>query len=337
MLAFRRNVGTIRGLSGRSLRFSGRRSVAGLRGLGAAVVVGTGGGQTVHGVELQNCSLLDFGAQYACSQANQAAVNASYEGNPGSYLGGDIYAGTEAAWEEYGDPSISFEEAVQRSYIADNPGLNLSLLSSAVRTATASTPATGGGGSTPPAPKGGSLTFATSRGGSGSTVYPGDLWAVTILGASPNTAVTVYGGKGGARVKNTMGSTDSAGRFTLSGTFAIGDVGAWWEQWEVGGAQPSGGVITFNLRERDDAVTPPGDLVCPVGFAVIGGACRPNTIAPPGGGGGGSTPPPGGGGDVVADVTSWLSGSMFGGIPNVVLLAAGGLGLYALSSGGGRR
>jgi hypothetical protein len=83
---------------------------------------------------------------------------------------------------------------------------------------------------------GGRLTLIASRGG-GVAFQPGDSWTITISGAAPSTPVTAYGvHPDGSTGTNTMGSTDTTGKFTLSGTFSSSDLGTWDETWYVGGA-----------------------------------------------------------------------------------------------------
>lgn len=80
------------------------------------------------------------------------------------------------------------------------------------------------------------LQFSTSKGsGTGLTLVPGDTWTIQITGAAANSPVTVFGGKDGSYMTNSMGTTDGAGNWSKSGTAQTGDVGSWQEQWSVGG------------------------------------------------------------------------------------------------------
>jgi hypothetical protein len=94
-------------------------------------------------------------------------------------------------------------------------------------------------------PRGGQFSFQSSRGGT--SLYVGDTWTVSITGATPNSPVTVVGtANTGPFGTTTMGTTDSAGNFSKSGTLGTGDVGNWGEQWSVGGL-PSG-TVSFSVQ-----------------------------------------------------------------------------------------
>ncbi len=103
---------------------------------------------------------------------------------------------------------------------------------------------------------GGQLSFNTSRGGS--VFFPGDTWTVRISGASPNLPVTVTGGQNGGSNTATMGTTDGAGNFSMSGSFDSSQIGAWSELWKVGGT-PSGS-FSFSVKQATSpgapAITP---------------------------------------------------------------------------------
>jgi hypothetical protein len=90
-----------------------------------------------------------------------------------------------------------------------------------------------------PSPSGGRVNFTTSRGTNAAQV--GDAWQVAITGAAPNSPVTVSGTMPGSSFAGTaMGTTDSNGNFSKSGTFGTGDMGSWSEQWSVGGLGSGG-------------------------------------------------------------------------------------------------
>lgn len=111
------------------------------------------------------------------------------------------------------------------------------------------------------------LTFTNLTGGNPAELRPGDRWKVEITGAPPNAAVSVTGGKDGARDTTGMGNTDSAGNFTLTGTITADLVGAWSETWTAGGI--NAGSVSFLVRaaaaqgtggggsEDEDEKTPP--------------------------------------------------------------------------------
>lgn len=134
---------------------------------------------------------------------------------------------------------------------------------------TAATPVSWYGGGSTAAPsaaragvpaRGGQLTFTSSRGGQALKV--GDTWLIAITGATPNAPVTVSGSMpSGSFQGSSMGSTDSNGNFSRSGTAGAGDVGAWRESWAVGGV-PAGS-FSFSIAPASAA---------PVIFHTGGGA-----------------------------------------------------------------
>lgn len=123
-----------------------------------------------------------------------------------------------------------------------------------------------------PVASGGSVHFQSSRGGT--LVYPGDTWTVTISGASPNLPVQVQGGKNGASNTTPMGSTDSAGNFSLSGRFTQDDIGSWVENWSVGGR----GSGSFNFTVGSVPTTSTGKPIVDTSSAANapGGAPAPD-------------------------------------------------------------
>jgi hypothetical protein len=156
---------------------------------------------------------------------------------------------------------------------------------------------------TPAAPRGGQLTFTSSRGGTALQV--GDTWMVAITGASPNSPVTASGSMPGSSFSGTaMGSTDSNGNFSKSGQVGTGEIGSWSEQWAVGGA-PSG-AFSFSVSAAPPYVSSsvPPTVRTPV-------PTSPLLVALPGG----------------FDLSS---------IPWWGWLAAGGVALFAFGGGRGR-
>jgi hypothetical protein len=73
-------------------------------------------GQVVHGVTETYCSGLPLAQQADCARANQAAINTSYDQASGSYLGNGVYAGTQAAFQAYGDPTDY--SSMQQEYLS---------------------------------------------------------------------------------------------------------------------------------------------------------------------------------------------------------------------------
>jgi len=92
----------------------------------------------------------------------------------------------------------------------------------------------------------GLLTFTT---GNGTRVLkPGDTWTVKITGAAPNTGVSVSGiHPNGQSAVNAMGTTDTQGNWSLSGTIDTDPttVGNWQETWYVG--QTNVGSFSFSV------------------------------------------------------------------------------------------
>lgn len=120
--------------------------------------------------------------------------------------------------------------------------------------ATVESSAAGPGSGSAPA-SGGKFTFASSRGGTAFQV--GDTWQISITGATPNAPVTVSGSMMGSSFSGTsMGTTDSSGNFSKSGTFDTSTVGSWQETWAVGGAQS--GTVSFTVAA---ATTPAGQTI----------------------------------------------------------------------------
>jgi hypothetical protein len=226
----------------------------------------------------------------ACNLQNVNAFNAAW-----TQAGGVIPAGTKFSF-----PPCS--------------GAALSQLQSNQVISTAPATLSGGGGSAPQvinssgsqnAPGGAPrLTFKTSRGGS--SLVPGDTWQVSISGGAPNSPVTVTGNTAGNKtdsVTSGMGSTDSQGNFSKSGTIGSGDVGSWSETWAVGGA--TAGSFSFTVQ-------------APAAGAPSSGSA----------GGGSGTPPPSGSGTANGSA----GGFSFSALPWWAW-AAGGVGLLFVLGG----
>jgi hypothetical protein len=111
-----------------------------------------------------------------------------------------------------------------------------------------------------PLPAGGAIgyhpvvSFQNSRGSS--ALYPGDTWSISITGGAPNSPVVVTGGKNGVHDSVQMGTTDSLGKFSLSGTITSDQVGTWNESWTVGG--DSAGSFSFSVAQGSATGTPQG-------------------------------------------------------------------------------
>jgi hypothetical protein len=150
------------------------------------------------------------------------------------------------------------------------------------------------------------------RQGTGGDFTVGDKWRVSVGGAPANQPVTVCAWQGGISSSGVplvfmpdtctdVGKTDAAGAFSLDGGMDAGTVGTWVEIWKVPGAADGGSAVSllnFLVGARP-ASSPPSPPAPP----------PPAPPAPPAGGGAAALP--------------WFTDSMFGGIPNWALLAAG--------------
>ena len=235
------------------------------------------------GVVLCTGADMDVSEQWACSQANQPRLQAISDlqirtgGNPSQ-------ADLAALAAKFGG-SLAYTPSPAQAAAA------IAATATAARGDTRGTAA-----------QGGTLSFAPSRGGG--ILQPGDTWTITISGASPNTQVTVQGGKNGASDKTPMGSTDGSGNFSLSGTITADNIGSWAETWYVGSALSG----SFNFQ-----VVAAGTITTP---AATGGAVPATAPAAP---------------LIPASVQSWFTSTMIDGIPNWVLaLGAVGVGWFLL-------
>jgi hypothetical protein len=116
-------------------------------------------------------------------------------------------------------------------------------------------------------------TFNFVKVGGSSTIFPnfsvGDTWNITITGA-PNSPVYVGGSQNGVNFATyQIGSTDSSGKYSLSGTMGQANIGQWFEDWYVGGT------VSGNTVYQ-------GDLAGSVNFSVAAApATTPPTTTPP--------------------------------------------------------
>lgn len=94
-----------------------------------------------------------------------------------------------------------------------------------------------------------------SRPGSVSTFQIGDKFRLSVNNAKPNAPVSVATSQNGAGSSSTYGNTDANGSFEVSGTMAAEHLGAWSEQWTVGGG--NAGTIAFSVVEAAKKETPP--------------------------------------------------------------------------------
>lgn len=184
------------------------------------------------------------------------------------------------------------------------------------------------------------LSFTKAAGGDTSVFKVGESWTVTVTGPA-NQPVYLNANGLGAQL---MGTTDSSGRFSLSGTMGEGEKGSWFELWYIGGTVSGGTVyqgsliatLTFQVI---DAPAPGGNVICtadtqlcPDGVTYVGRS-GPNCnfdACPPYQTGGPDPHPIAGPGSIPAAASFAVSG----GIPTWMLIAAG---VGALLLFGGRR
>jgi hypothetical protein len=136
---------------------------------------------------------------------------------------------------------------------------------------------------------------------------------VSIGGATPGLQVSVVGGKNGAMSSTAMGTTDANGNFSLSGTIGSDQIGNWAEQWYV--SNVLSGSFSFTVAQP---VTPAGELVTVSNGTATVPSGAPQEAVPS------------------SALKDWLTGSMFGGIPNWGLVAAGIGAIFVFGGGRGR-
>lgn len=215
------------------------RARAALAGLGVLVSRRRGLGdqqQYNAALGLELCNQTTVGDQYACEQRNEAKQQAYVPGSP--------------AWNQMHAVGCTYGVAADGS-CAPAP----SYYSAPTPQESAPVYAAAGSNYNPV------VSFASSRGGSGASLRPGDTWTIQIVNGPPGAAVTVTGGKNGQNAANSMGSTNSQGGWSTSGTITADQVGQWSENWSVGGI-PAGG-FTFSVQQP--AATPvPSPASAPV-------------------------------------------------------------------------
>ncbi len=250
---------------------------------------------------VQNCALQDTACVVAAA-AKQTANQAAFYQAQANYNAAVCVAN---GGEGYVPPSMGITDWCGQKY-GGNPNQAVFVngtLQNPSGTPAAPPSALPAGSSA--AVQGGSLSFHNLTSGNSSTLQVGDNWQISISGATPNTQVSVTGGQGGQSATTVMGSTDSNGNFSLSGQISSSQVGAWQESWSVGSA--ASGFIAFTVA-------------APAGSAPLSST--------PSGGGAATPLTSGGAGAEVAtttagtfDIGSFLTSSMFLGIPNWILLA----------------
>lgn len=119
--------------------------------------------------------------------------------------------------------------------------------------------ATGSTGTNP------AFTFTNLTSGNNSSFNVGDRWQIQIIGAAPNSPVSVVGGQSGANTTASMGTTDSGGNFATNGQMTAAEVGPWQETWTVGGRQVAS--FSFTVSPTGSAA---GNSTTATGGSVTG-------------------------------------------------------------------
>lgn len=214
---------------------------------------------------------------------------------------------------------------------------------------TGSTTTTGGSAGGP------TVSFTASR--SGSVFVPGDSWTISITGGAPNSPVVVSSTHDGSPDSATMGTTNSGGSWSLTGTFDSGVLGNWSETWSVNGVVA--GSFSFCVVRAGAGYTSCGGSTIGGGAQATGLPITQNpnggsTYTAPSGGGGTSYPSPGSsqGGTQIGQQPSGggyqqpsggaqqqspaTSAELIAGIPNTALLLGGGALILIMAVAGGR-
>ena len=289
---------------------------------------------------IKDCGLYqDPASQYACVQFNQPTLNLIQSWAGTCISPSQVPSNYVPTPGSAGDPNTNLNTTgilIMSNQIPvqtiPNPG---------TPTGTTSTPPTGSLPTFPTSPTvptsySPRVSFSTARQG---TLYPGDSWQIQITGGAPNTPVYADGTFNGATNRNTMGSTDSAGNFSLTGSIGASEVGNWSETWWVG--QSNAGTFSFSVSPTPSSGAPAGGTSTP--WNPPAGSGTPYTSPTPTGGTtpptGGYTPAPTGGtptGGTTPTPTTAASGDLINGIPNNYLMIGGAM-VLALALLGGRR
>ena len=127
-------------------------------------------------------------------------------------------------------------------------------------------------------------TFSYQLSRPGTTLYPGDTWSISITGAKPGSTVAMMlSQNGGNAANNMMGSVNSGGSFSYTGSVSNGMDGQWTQLWFVNGSMigsmgftvldpvvnAAPPVTTYNIHTPN---TPIGTAAAPrTGQLIIGG------------------------------------------------------------------
>ena len=126
-------------------------------------------------------------------------------------------------------------------------------LTSTVPIAPTAPTVTAGGSNVPTyTPGAAQFSFTNLTSGNNSSFNVGDRWQIQITGSAPNSPVSVQGGQAGSSSTAAMGTTDSAGAFTMNGQMTAAQVGQWSELWTVGGVQV-GPAVSFTVNPAPGA------------------------------------------------------------------------------------
>jgi hypothetical protein len=198
---------------------------------------------------------LNFNPDQAAQQLSNYPIVANPGPNPG--VGTRVAGVTGASATAAPAPTVQSGSAVQvpATYAYDSAG-NLITVAARAYVAPAPLPAVYvPQNAAAAAPR---LTFQTSSGSTSVIVAGRDTWRLSITGAAPNVPVVATGIKDGAAPSSTTyGTTDAAGNWTLSGSSAAADIGAWRFTWTAGGQVA--GNLNFSIVSPDAA--PPAVIV----------------------------------------------------------------------------
>ena len=112
-----------------------------------------------------------------------------------------------------------------------------------------------------------SISFQNLTSGNNQTLKIGDKWVIEVHG-NGNAPVVVTGSRDGKPVNfGAMGTTNDSGIFKLEGSVLPDQVGAWVENWTVGGVQA--GVLVFTILPNAPVAAPSHTVVADQGPASL--------------------------------------------------------------------
>ncbi len=187
---------------------------------------------------LETCNQSDVGSQYACSQRNDAKIQA-WGSSPEQVSYQSTVAATEAASvQQAGGDANAFVASwnannaiapvvltTQNTVVPANQNVSQS------QNKSAPVPTNGNG----------SFSIVNTTTGSPNIFQVGDGFRIQITGAAPNSPIVATSTQNGvSHGSNNIGTTDANGNFSLVGAMNSTTIGTWTEQWKVGNQ-------TFNI------------------------------------------------------------------------------------------